>query len=176
MSKRKFKSESAKLLDLMINSIYTHKEIFLRELISNASDAIDKLYFISLKDESVVFNRDDFYITIEADKKDRKLINTTRKKHPVATAGTARSFNPAVEVVHAVADARKSKNKSTASAVLFFTGVSNENVTKKSRYFSWDFSSSLVSSSFLFSEFRLTFFVLVISRGFFKMVNLLMRA
>lgn len=76
MSKRKFKSESAKLLDLMINSIYTHKEIFLRELISNASDAIDKLYFISLKDESVVFNREDFYITIEADKEERKLIIT----------------------------------------------------------------------------------------------------
>jgi len=75
---RKFKSESARLLDLMINSIYTHKEIFLRELISNASDAIDKLYFLSLKDENIVFNREDFFIRIEADKEERtlKIIDT----------------------------------------------------------------------------------------------------
>ncbi len=73
MSKRKFKSESAKLLDLMINSIYTHKEIFLRELISNASDAIDKLYFISLKDDTVVFDKDNFYIELKADKETRTL-------------------------------------------------------------------------------------------------------
>ena len=76
MSKRKFKSESARLLDLMINSIYTHKEIFLRELISNASDAIDKLYFLSLKDENIVFNREDFYIRIETDKEKRTLTVT----------------------------------------------------------------------------------------------------
>ncbi len=73
MSKRKFKSESEKLLDLMINSIYTHKEIFLRELISNASDAIDKLYFLSLKDESIVFEKDKFYIELTADKEKRTL-------------------------------------------------------------------------------------------------------
>lgn len=71
MRKKQFKAESKKLLDMMINSIYTHKEIFLRELISNASDAIDKLYFRSLTDDSVKLNRDDFKITIELDKENR---------------------------------------------------------------------------------------------------------
>ena len=55
MAKKAFKSESKRLLDLMINAIYTHKEIFLRELISNASDSIDKLYYIALKDENMTF-------------------------------------------------------------------------------------------------------------------------
>jgi molecular chaperone HtpG len=73
MGKKQFKSESKKLLDLMINSIYTHKEIFLRELISNASDAIDKSYYKSLKDSSVEFNKDDFYIRISADESERIL-------------------------------------------------------------------------------------------------------
>ena len=54
MKKKQFKTESKKLLDMMINSIYTHKEIFLRELISNASDAIDKLYFKSLTDSNII--------------------------------------------------------------------------------------------------------------------------
>lgn len=70
---RQFKAESKRLLDLMINSIYTHKEIFLRELISNASDAIDKLYFLSLTDEKVGMIREDFEIRITADKEDRTL-------------------------------------------------------------------------------------------------------
>lgn len=61
---RKFKTESKKLLDLMINSIYTNREIFLRELISNASDAVDKLYFRSLTDPSVAVGRDDLAITV----------------------------------------------------------------------------------------------------------------
>lgn len=73
MAKKQFKSESKRLLDLMINSIYTHKEIFLREIISNASDAIDKLCFISLTDENVGMNRSDFKITIKADKENRTL-------------------------------------------------------------------------------------------------------
>lgn len=65
MEKKEFKAESKRLLDLMINSIYTNKEIFLRELISNASDAIDKLYFVSLTDEKVGLSRSDFAINIE---------------------------------------------------------------------------------------------------------------
>ncbi len=73
MRKKQFKTESKKLLDMMINSIYTHKEIFLRELISNASDAIDKLYFRSLTDSSITISRDDYVITIEADTAARTL-------------------------------------------------------------------------------------------------------
>ena len=67
MAKKQFKTESKKLLDMMVNSIYTHNEIFLRELISNASDAIDKLYFRSLTDPSVKMTREDFEIRLEAD-------------------------------------------------------------------------------------------------------------
>ena len=67
MEKHEFKAESKRLLDLMINSIYTHKEIFLREIISNASDAIDKLAYTALTDEKVGLNRDDFAITITRD-------------------------------------------------------------------------------------------------------------
>ena len=70
---KEFKAESKKLLDLMINSIYTNKEIFLRELISNASDAIDKIYYKALTDESIKFNREDFYIKIKADEEKRTL-------------------------------------------------------------------------------------------------------
>ncbi|MBT7122212.1 MAG: molecular chaperone HtpG, partial [Clostridia bacterium] len=74
MGKRKFKTESKRLLDLMINSIYTHKEIFLRELVSNASDAIDKIYYKALTDEKLSFNQEDYYISIEADKESRTLV------------------------------------------------------------------------------------------------------
>lgn len=70
---RKFKTESKKLLDLMINSIYTNREIFLRELISNASDAVDKLYFRSLTDSSVAVNRGDLAITVGFDKEARTV-------------------------------------------------------------------------------------------------------
>jgi molecular chaperone HtpG len=73
MAKKKFKAESKRLLDLMINSIYTHKEIFLREIISNASDAIDKLCYLSLTDDKVGLNRDDFVITLTLDKENRIL-------------------------------------------------------------------------------------------------------
>ncbi|MED9970380.1 MAG: molecular chaperone HtpG [Ruminococcus sp.] len=76
MAKHQFKSESKRLLDLMINSIYTHKEIFLREIISNASDAIDKLSFIALTDDKLGMTRDDFKITIHADKDSRTLTIT----------------------------------------------------------------------------------------------------
>ncbi len=73
MAKKQFKAESKRLLDLMVNSIYTHKEIFLREIVSNASDAIDKLCYRSLTDDSVGLSRDDFKITITADKEKRTL-------------------------------------------------------------------------------------------------------
>ncbi len=73
MEKMQFKAESARLLDLMINSIYTHKEIFLREIISNASDAMDKLAYLALTDEKVGLNRDDFAITITRDAANRTL-------------------------------------------------------------------------------------------------------
>ena len=73
METKQFQTESKRILDLMINSIYTHKEIFLRELISNASDAIDKLYFKSLTDESVGMTREDFRIDLAVDKQARTL-------------------------------------------------------------------------------------------------------
>lgn len=73
MEKRQFKAESKRLLDLMINSIYTHREIFLRELISNASDAIDKIYYKALMDESLSFEKSNYYIKIEADKENRTI-------------------------------------------------------------------------------------------------------
>ena len=73
MQKQQFKAESARLLDLMINSIYTHKEIFLREIISNASDAMDKLAYTALTDDKIGLNRDDLAITITRDEGSRTL-------------------------------------------------------------------------------------------------------
>ncbi|MBE6673903.1 MAG: molecular chaperone HtpG [Ruminococcaceae bacterium] len=74
MEKKQFKTESQKLLDMMINSIYTHKEIFLREIISNASDAIDKLYYRSLTDDTVTLKRSDYKIEIEINKDKGQLV------------------------------------------------------------------------------------------------------
>ncbi|MBP3920314.1 MAG: molecular chaperone HtpG [Bacilli bacterium] len=71
MEKKEFKAESKKLLDMMINSIYTNKDIFLRELISNASDAMDKLYYMSLTDKKININKNDLNIRIEVDKENR---------------------------------------------------------------------------------------------------------
>jgi len=73
MQIKQFQAESKRLLDLMINSIYTHKEIFLRELISNCSDAIDKIFYGALKDDSVQFNKGDYYIRLTVDKESRIL-------------------------------------------------------------------------------------------------------
>ena len=73
MAKKQFKAESKKLMDMMINSIYTHKEIFLRELISHASDALDKLYFRSLTDDSITLARSDYQIKLSIDKEKRLL-------------------------------------------------------------------------------------------------------
>ena len=73
MAKKQFKAESKRLLDMMINSIYTHKEIFLRELISNASDAIDKLAYAALTDDKVGLSRSDFAIWLTPDKDARTL-------------------------------------------------------------------------------------------------------
>jgi molecular chaperone HtpG len=73
MNKKKFQAESKRILELMINSIYTHKEIFLRELISNASDAIDKIYYRALTDDNLSFDRDSYFIKVAADKQHRTL-------------------------------------------------------------------------------------------------------
>ncbi|MED4907096.1 molecular chaperone HtpG [Brevibacillus centrosporus] len=73
MEKKQFQAESKRLLEMMINSIYTQKEIFLRELISNASDAIDKMYYRALTDDSLVFDKDSYYIKVIADKDNRTL-------------------------------------------------------------------------------------------------------
>lgn len=73
MEKKQFQAESKRLLEMMINSIYTQKEIFLRELISNASDAIDKIYYLALTDDKLVFDKDSYYIKVTADKTNRTL-------------------------------------------------------------------------------------------------------
>ena len=73
MEKKQFKAESKRLLDIVINSIYTHREIFLRELISNASDAIDKIYYKSLSDSTLTFNKEDYFIKITQDKESKTL-------------------------------------------------------------------------------------------------------
>src|SRR5690625_4076768 len=73
MEKKQFQAESKRLLDLMIHSIYSQKEVFLRELISNASDAIDKIYYRTLTDESLSFHAEDYYIQIIPNKEERTL-------------------------------------------------------------------------------------------------------
>lgn len=76
MEKKQFQAESKRLLDMMIHSIYTHREIFLRELLSNASDAIDKIYYRALTDENITFDKDKYFIKIAADKESRRLTIT----------------------------------------------------------------------------------------------------
>ena len=114
MAKKQFKAESKRLLDLMVNSIYTHKEIFLREIISNGSDAIDKLCYKSLTDDSVGMDRDDFFIRVIADKDDRTLtvkdngIGMTQEELEknlgvIASSGT-RQFRDSLSEEEAAAD------------------------------------------------------------------------
>lgn len=76
MAKKEFQTESKRLLDMMINSIYTQREIFLRELISNSSDAIDKIYYRALTDDTLVFNKEDYFIKLTIDKENRTLTLT----------------------------------------------------------------------------------------------------
>lgn len=76
MAKKQFKAESKRLLEMMINSIYSQKEVFLRELISNASDAIDKIYYKALTDDSLTFEKDSYYVKVAADKDNRTLTIT----------------------------------------------------------------------------------------------------
>nr|WP_263323327.1 molecular chaperone HtpG [Neobacillus sp. Marseille-Q6967] len=78
MAQKQFKAESKRLLEMMINSIYTHREVFLRELISNASDAIDKIYYKALTDDSLTFDKDSYYIKVVPNKEERtlKIIDT----------------------------------------------------------------------------------------------------
>ena len=105
--KKQFKAESKRLLDLMINSIYTHKEIFLREIISNASDAIDKLSYRSLTDDTVGMNREDFRIFITADNEARTLtvsdngIGMTRDELEQNLGVIAKSGSMAFKAEHA---------------------------------------------------------------------------
>lgn len=73
MTKKQFQAESKRILELMVHSIYTHKDIFLRELISNASDAIDKMYYRALSDEALDFNKDDYFVKVELDKDARTI-------------------------------------------------------------------------------------------------------
>ena len=73
MEKKQFKAESQRLMDLMINSIYTNKEIFLREILSNASDAMDKLAYTALTDEKVGLSREDFAITITRNEEEKTI-------------------------------------------------------------------------------------------------------
>ena len=79
MKKRQFKTESKRILDLMINSIYTNKEIFLRELISNSSDALDKLYYLSLTNKDIKVNKDDLFKKL----KDLKQLEVPKKLYTV---------------------------------------------------------------------------------------------
>ena len=89
MAKKQFKAESKRLLDLMINSIYTHKEIFLREIISNASDACDKLCYQALTDDSVKLTRKDFKIELSVDK-DARTITVASSPPPAPTSSSRR--------------------------------------------------------------------------------------
>ncbi|MEC1354602.1 molecular chaperone HtpG [Bacillus sonorensis] len=110
MAKKEFKAESKRLLDIMINSIYSQKEVFLRELISNASDAIDKIYYKALTDDSLTFNKDDYYIKVKSDKENRTLtvsdtgIGMTKEELEEHLGTIAKSGSLAFKQEHEVKD------------------------------------------------------------------------
>ncbi|HHU30596.1 MAG TPA: molecular chaperone HtpG, partial [Firmicutes bacterium] len=107
---KQFQAEAKRLLDLVVNSIYTNKEIFLRELISNASDAIDKIYYKALTDDSVAFNKDDYYIRIIPGREKRTLtisdtgIGMTEKELEENLGVIAQSGSLAFKQAHEIKD------------------------------------------------------------------------
>ncbi|WP_061568493.1 molecular chaperone HtpG [Caldibacillus debilis] len=110
MAKTEFKAESKRLLEMMIHSVYSKKEVFLRELISNASDAIDKIYYKALTDDSLTFNKDDYYIKIIPDKQKRTLtvldtgIGMTREELESNLGTIAKSGSLAFKQEHEIKD------------------------------------------------------------------------
>ena len=136
---RKFKTESKKLLDLMINSIYTNREIFLRELISNASDAVDKLYFRSLTDPSVAVGRDDLAITVGYDSEARTVT--------VSDNGAGMSADTLARLRAALSDASPMKGS---------IGLKNT-VTRMNLLYGESFSTSIDSTPDHGSTFTLRF-------------------
>ena len=108
MATKQFKAESKRLLDMMINSIYTHKEIFLRELISNASDAMDKLYYRSLQENLTGITRDDLTIDLTVDKANRLLT--------VEDNGIGMTMKPIAGNRRALRAIRWSRRRRTATA------------------------------------------------------------
>ena len=127
METKQFKAESKRLLDLMINSIYTNKEIFLRELISNASDAMDKLYYKSLTDKNININKDDLFIKITANK-DKNTLTIQDKGIGMIAAALAVGLAAigsgiAVAVVASSAVGAISENPSLLGKTVIFAGL-----------------------------------------------------
>lgn len=161
MEKRQFKAESKKLLDMMINSIYTHKEIFLRELISNASDAIDKLYYKGLSEGNTGMNRDDFAIRIQPDKQSGELrildnglgMNQDEMAENLGTIAKSGSFDFKTNQTEQNTDNDEAQNKNTQIDIIGQFGVGfysafmvSDQVTVRSREFgmeqTWQWQSS----------------------------------
>ncbi|MEA4954794.1 MAG: molecular chaperone HtpG [Pseudoflavonifractor sp.] len=155
MAKKQFKAESKRLLDLMINSIYTHKEIFLRELISNASDAVDKLAYKALTDDKVGLNRSEFRIVLTTDKENRILtvsdngIGMTKEEleQNLGTIARSGSFQFKQEMDKADADAGKNVDIIGQFGVGFYSAfMVADTVTVRSRAYgadeAWEWKSN----------------------------------